>query len=260
MAGLDSRGPIGRVAQRIPHEVWAIAEDAMILALIVVAATSAEKLTELLLGEHINPIISFLLTASLWVMGTIYAIMVVSTLSKLVVARFAPDKDRALKMFRTNKQGATPTQLRRASDRPLSVMVVDDDSLVSGAVKRTLALDARIGTVTTANCPDAAVAKISSGPEDEAPDVVLLDINYVGIEKTGIDCLPEIRETSPRSKLLIMSVNRERDIVRAALENGADGFIWKNESAVDFAEAVVGAAHHSFVASKSIALDVMGTA
>lgn len=55
-----------------------------------------------------------------------------------------------------------------------------------------------------------------------------------------------------------MSVGRDAETVRAALANDADGFIWKNESAVDFAEAVVNVTHHTFVASKSVARGVLG--
>ena len=54
-----------------------------------------------------------------------------------------------------------------------------------------------------------------------------------------------------------MSVCRDTETVRAAVANEADGFIWKNESAVDFAEAVVGTAHHGFITSKSIAHELL---
>ena len=133
-------------------------------------------------------------------------------------------------------------------------------ALVARAIRLTLQTDSRIGTVMTTNCPEAAVARIKAGPEEEAPDVMLIDVNYRGIDRTGIEALPEIRDASPRSKLLIMSVARDAATVRAALANDADGYIWKNESAVDFAEAVVSATHHNFVASKSIARDVLAAA
>jgi CheY-like chemotaxis protein len=249
---------LSRLFTGIPHEMKAIAEDALILALILVAATSAEWLVERLLGEHISPAIKWLLTASLWVMFAIYAISVLSTLRKLALARFTPGRDTdLLKSVRPRRRDAEPLTHRRTTDQPLTVLVVDDDALVARAIRLALECDSRIGTIMTTNSPEAAVARIQSGPQDEAPDVLLIDVNYRGIERTGIEALPDIRDASPRSKLLIMSVARDSDTVRAALANDADGFIWKNESAVDFAEAVVSASHHNFVASKSIARDVL---
>ena len=238
-------------------------EDATILGLILIAATSADELTEALLGEHVSPIIEGLLTASLWVMVAIYAISVLGTMRKLVSETLLPRPDSAgvVAMARPNarRQGTTAaSREKEAAEVPLSVLVVDDDVLVTMAVKHVLAADDRIGVITTANSPDAALARIAVTPRDEAPDVVLMDINYVGCEKTGIEALAEFRAASPASKLLIMSVCRGcAETVRAAVANEADGFIWKNESAVDFAEAVVGTAHHGFITSKSIAHELL---
>jgi CheY-like chemotaxis protein len=255
--------PIRQLIEKVPHHFLAIAEDATILGLILIAATFADELTKALLGEHVSPVIEGLLTASLWVMVAIYAVSVLGTMRKLVFEDLLPRPQAGGVIAMAGPK--RPSSGRRDSrqqekmreELPLSVLVVDDDMLVTMAVKHVLAADDRIGTVTTANSPDAAIARIASGPNDEAPDVVLMDINYVGCEKTGIDALDEFREVSPGSKLLIMSVCRDAETVRAAVSNEADGFIWKNESAVDFAEAVVGTAHHGFVTSKSIAHELV---
>jgi len=248
-----------KATDRVPHEVRAIVEDAAILGLIVIAATFADELAIQLLGEHLPPVIQGLLTASLYVMAGIYAIAVAATMKNLVKERlFAKAPAGSVEWLPTKTKRGVPVGARfQADQQQLSVLVVDDDRLASSAVTQVLRLDGRIGQITTANSPDAAIAKIQSGPEGEAPDVVLMDVNYAGIEKTGIDALGELHEVAPASKLLIMSVCREPATVRAALANDADGFIWKNESAVDFAEAVVGAAHHSFIASKSIARELI---
>jgi CheY-like chemotaxis protein len=253
MAGVDAVRPLKRATEAIPHEFKAILEDALILVLIMVAATSADEVATRLLGEHIPPVLEGLLTASLWVMSGIYAIAVLMTMRKLIVGRLLTKRD-APRIWTADKPGrARPAEKALTTEAArLSVLVVDDDHLASTAVKQVLALDPRIGTITTAESPDAAVAKIESGPAQEAPDVVLLDVNYAGCEKTGIDSLPDLHRAAPSSRLVVMSVCREPATIKAAIANDADGFIWKNESAVDFAEAVVGAAH-SFVASKSVA-------
>jgi CheY-like chemotaxis protein len=269
MTTMEAVKPLKRAGAVIPREFKAIMEDALILALIMVAASSADEIATRLLGEHIPPVLEGLLTASLWVMCGIYAVAVLSTMRKLIVGRLVATRGASTRVWSAEK--VTGTHDRRATDRantvapaatanPITVLVVDDDHLASSAVKHMLTLDARIGTVMTANSPDAAIAKIESGPEQEAPDVVLLDVNYAGCERTGIDYLEDLHAASPRSKLVVMSVCREAATVKSALANDADGFIWKNESSVDFAEAVVAAAHHGFVASKSVAHDLFGAA
>ncbi|HSK46607.1 MAG TPA: hypothetical protein VLA05_01215, partial [Coriobacteriia bacterium] len=183
--------PLKAASDQIPHEFKAIAEDAAILVLIVIAASSADVVAERLLGEHMSPIIEGLLTASLWVMCAIYAVAVLITMKKLIVGRLIASRGRA----------PHPAQIGRitrllAFDQPvdsavetadlLSVLVVDDDRLASTAIKYVLREDPRIGSIATAASPDAAIAKIDSGPDEEAPDVILLDVNYTGSEKTGV--------------------------------------------------------------------------
>ncbi len=262
----EPRRPLRAAAEKIPHEFKAIAEDAAILVLIVIAASSADVVAERFLGEHMSPIIRGLLTASLWVMCGIYAIAVLSTMKKLVVGRLIANQGRAPKpadgSTRLGRalgiQPQGPAQASASLANPLSVLVVDDDRLASTAIRYVLTEDSRIGTIATAISPDAAIAKITSGPDIEAPDVILLDVNYTGQDKTGVDYLAELHQAAPRSKLVVMSVCRE--YAKAAVAADADGFIWKNESAVDFAEAVVGASKHSFVASKSVTRELLGTA
>ena len=249
-------------ANRVPREFVAIAEDAAILVLIVLVASGADEIAKRLLGEHMPSAIRGLLTASLFVMCAIYAVAVLGTLRKLIVARLSGWRvdAAAAPLARIFGRNPAAAELPAGADAitPLSVLVVDDDRLASSAVKCTLALDPRIGSISTAAHPDAAIAKISSGPEQEAPDVVLLDVNYAGYERNGLDYLGELHEAAPHAKLVVMSVCRE--YAKDAVARDADGFIWKNESAVDFAEAVVGAAHNSFVASKSVTRDLFDTA
>lgn len=257
MKTLDATKPIVRQATaRIPHEFKAIAEDAAILVLIVIAASGADGVAERLLGEHMSPVIEGLLTASLYVMCAIYGINVLSTLSRLIVGQMPARMTRDRQAVALERS-MDPQRVAGTAERALlSVLVVDDDRLASTAIKYVLTPDDRIGSVCTTGSPDAAIARIMSGPETEAPDVILLDVNYTGCDKTGLDYLPALHEAAPRSKLVVMSVCRE--YARSAVEHDADGFIWKNESAVDFAEAVVGAAHDSFVTSRSVSRDLLG--
>jgi CheY-like chemotaxis protein len=256
MAVLEVGKPVWTATEKIPHEFKAIAEEAVILVLIMIAASSADEVAKRLLGAHMSPVIGGLLTASLYVLCAIYAIAVLSTMKRLVIGPLLATRSVGARFASRSTRGkSSGAETTVASAVPLSVLVVDDDRLVAMAIRHMLALDARIGSISTAVSPQAAIAKVISGPESEAPDVILLDVNYTGSKKKGVDYLKELREVAPHAKLVVMSICPE--YARAAVSNDADGFIWKNEGAVDFAEAVVDAAHESFVTSKSVTRELL---
>jgi len=68
------------------------------------------------------------------------------------------------------------------------------------------------------------------------PDLILLDIGLLKLN--GLKVARRIREVSPRSKIVIVSENRSRDIAEAALRNGAGGYIVKSSAASELLPAV----------------------
>jgi DNA-binding NarL/FixJ family response regulator len=64
--------------------------------------------------------------------------------------------------------------------------------------------------------------------EDLKPDLILLDI---GLPKlNGIEAARQIRQRSPSSKIIFVSLNSDLDIVRAALTTGALGYVHKTDA------------------------------
>jgi len=55
------------------------------------------------------------------------------------------------------------------------------------------------------------------------PDVIVLDIGLPGMN--GIEASSRIKKVAPNAKILFASQNKDADVVRAALSNGARGFI-----------------------------------
>jgi len=68
------------------------------------------------------------------------------------------------------------------------------------------------------------------------PDLVVLDVSLPKLN--GLEVARVIREGSPASKILFISVIPNRDVMREALRVGAAGYIVKKDAARDLLRAV----------------------
>jgi len=71
---------------------------------------------------------------------------------------------------------------------------------------------------------------------DLQPELVLLDIGLPGLN--GIEAARQIRGLSPLSKILFMSQESSADIVQAALETGAVGYVVKADAGLELNAAL----------------------
>jgi len=90
--------------------------------------------------------------------------------------------------------------------------------------------------------PELVFAEASDGGEavqkakELQPDLILLDI---GLPKlNGIEAANQIRQLSPKSKILFVSECRSADIAEAALNTGAAGYVVKSDAMRDLSAAV----------------------
>ena len=144
--------------------------------------------------------------------------------------------------------------------RPLNVLIVDDDYYAREALRALVARDARTRVWdAVGGIPDALLALDVPADRPTAPDVVLLDVRLAEGERAGIDGIAPLRTAAPGLRVLITSVSADDDTVLAAVRAGADGYVWKNETAEGIANAVVSVAEGRFVLSRSIADGLLGT-
>jgi DNA-binding NarL/FixJ family response regulator len=87
--------------------------------------------------------------------------------------------------------------------------------------------------------------------EELQPDLVLLDIGLP--ELNGIHAARQIRETSPKSKILFVTQETSEDVVQEALRNGGGGYLVKIDAASDLLPAVTAVLQGKRFVSRSIA-------
>jgi two-component system, NarL family, nitrate/nitrite response regulator NarL len=71
------------------------------------------------------------------------------------------------------------------------------------------------------------------------PDVILLDIGLPTLN--GLEAANRIRQVAPDAKIIFLTQNSDRDVVRAALSTGARGYVLKTNAGGELYPAMVGA-------------------
>jgi len=114
----------------------------------------------------------------------------------------------------------------------ITVLLVDDHSLVRRGFRRLLEDDASIVVVGEASNGDEAIAMVAA----LQPRVVVMDCAMPGTN--GLSATRTILERSPEVAILMLSMHAEDTLVRQALAAGARGYVLKNALDLDLAEAV----------------------
>ena len=140
---------------------------------------------------------------------------------------------------------------------PVRVLIVDDDCYARDALQSLVSRDPRTRVSAAAGSIAEAIAALGSldGPP---PDVIVLDVRLAEGERAGIEAIPGLREVAPGARILITSVSADDDTVLAAVRAGADGYVWKNETAERVALAIAAVAEGRFVLSRTIADRLLG--
>jgi DNA-binding NarL/FixJ family response regulator len=118
----------------------------------------------------------------------------------------------------------------------ITVLLVDDHSLVRKGFRRMLEDDPAITVVGEANDGNDAV-KLALKLR---PRVTVMDCALPGI--SGIEASRQIRAKWADAAILMLSMHSEDTLIRQALEAGARGYILKNAMDLDLLKAVKGVA------------------
>jgi NarL family two-component system response regulator LiaR len=119
-----------------------------------------------------------------------------------------------------------------SQSNPIRVMLVDDHAVVrSGLGAFLLAFD-DLELVAEAGGGEEAVRLC----DQVQPNVVLMDLVMPGMD--GAAATRAIRERCPQIQVIALTSFKEKELVQGALEAGAIGYLLKNVSADELAEAI----------------------
>jgi DNA-binding NarL/FixJ family response regulator len=119
-----------------------------------------------------------------------------------------------------------------AAHQPITVVIVDDHELVRALLTAALGQVSDISVVAQASDAESAIVLC----RQHRPAVVLLDAFLPG--QQGPDAIANIRQASPRSRVLLFSGTTSPVSIRRAFEAGGRGFLAKSAPLQELIEGV----------------------
>jgi DNA-binding NarL/FixJ family response regulator len=116
--------------------------------------------------------------------------------------------------------------------RVLRVLVVEDHEMFSEALALLFEHQPGIELVAALPASEEAVARC----RDEAPDVVLMDVDLPGMD--GIEATRRIRAASPGTRVVVLSAMESPTLIVSAMAAGASGYLAKTRAADDLVSVV----------------------
>ena len=126
-------------------------------------------------------------------------------------------------------------------DAPIRIIVADDHPVVRGGLVALLRTIPSLDVVGEAADGETAVRLT----HEHRPDVVLMDVRMPGMD--GVEATRQIREQTPESRVLILTMYDDDATVFTAMKAGAQGYLLKESEQDDIVRAV-----HAVVAGEAI--------
>lgn len=118
------------------------------------------------------------------------------------------------------------------TNKPVRVLVVDDQELIREGIASLLSIQPGIAVVgTSADGADAVEQCVALGP-----DVVLMDVRMPGMD--GVEAVGALRTRAPDCRVVMLTTFDDEEYVVQAVRAGAIGYLLKDLPAGDLADAV----------------------
>jgi len=138
-----------------------------------------------------------------------------------------------------------------AAQRPIRVLIVDDQAIVRKGIRALLAQVATIAVVGEASNGQEAVAQAQA----LNPDVTVMDLAMQGMD--GIEAIGQITTRQPGARILVLTSFTGDDKVFPAIKAGALGYLLKDSEPADLIRAIEQVSRGEPSLHPSIAMQVL---
>jgi two-component system NarL family response regulator len=146
---------------------------------------------------------------------------------------------------------AVPEQTPKPGGEPIRVAVVDDQELFRRGLTMLLSVEEDIEVVGEAG--DGVAAAELAGTA--VPDVILMDVRMP--KRSGIEACASIKEVAPTARIIMLTVSDEEADLYDAVKNGASGYLLKDSSIDEVAQAIRVVADGQSLISPSMAIKLL---
>lgn len=113
-----------------------------------------------------------------------------------------------------------------------TVAIVDDNADVCASLERVIAETENCRCVCSSRNAENALQAIPK----LRPNVVLMDIELPVV--SGIECTARLKRLLPQTRILILTVYKDREKIFRALEAGANGYLLKRSTSEEIVRAI----------------------
>jgi two-component system, NarL family, response regulator NreC len=117
-------------------------------------------------------------------------------------------------------------------EQPITIVLADDHVVVRSALRMLLEAEPGFEVVAEAGDADSAARYVLG----HKPTVLVLDLNMPG--GSGLEAIPQIRERSPNTQIVVLTMQKEAAFAREAMRAGALGYILKDAADEELVRAV----------------------
>jgi two-component system response regulator NreC len=114
----------------------------------------------------------------------------------------------------------------------ITIVLADDHTVVRRALRLLLEEEPGVEVVAEAEDADAAVRYVRG----HKPTVLILDLNMPG--RASLEAIPDIRESSPETRIVVLTMQKEPGFARQALQLGVLGYVLKEAADDELVQAV----------------------
>jgi two-component system response regulator NreC len=125
------------------------------------------------------------------------------------------------------------TPLSPVAAPSITIVLADDHHVVRSGLR--LLLEGEDGLEVVAEAADAEAAL--RGVLGHKPAVLVLDLNMPGAT-TSLEAIPLVRERSPHTAVVVLTMQEDPSFARHALRAGATGYVLKDSANTELVEAV----------------------
>jgi len=114
----------------------------------------------------------------------------------------------------------------------INILIADDHGLIRAGLRALLQEVTEISVVGEAEDGYAALRRIA----ELKPDIVLMDISLPGL--SGIEVTRQVRDISPATRVLMLTVHEDEGMLRESIRAGAYGYILKRAADAELIQAI----------------------